>query len=339
MIRNMKACINLLECIDKRIDRIKIAVAYVKLSGVEKLSSLLKNVSECTIVTSLDFGITELEGIKKLKEVGCSVYIYNNRKEFHPKVYLFESESQKFAIIGSSNLSDGALTGKNVEFNLMTSEKNLIDCVESFINNLISESILVDDNILSILESGGYNNIRRESYDKTGWNILPKINENYYCEKFKELYNTIQEYRERSELNRERSSIHKMALYKLICDLSSYGLNVNLNEDKTRGNADAIIKAGNEVKVVIQGMILNNKTAILHKLDGFDYFIILRITSPMTSEYYILNKSEIDKLIGENIITYNKNIQAYRISPKIFKKYRSTLNEFVNTIVGSSQVY
>lgn len=218
----------------------------------------------------------------------------------------------------------------------MTSEKNLIDCVESFINNLISESILVDDNILSILESGGYNNIRRESYDKTGWNILPKINKNYYCEKFKELYNTIQEYRERSELNRERSSIHKMALYKLICDLSSYGLNVNLNEDKTRGNADAIIKAGNEVKVVIQGMILNNKTAILHKLDGFDYFIILLITSPMTSEYYILNKSEIDKLIRENIITYNKNIQAYRIFPKIYEKYRSTLNEFVNTIVGSS---
>ncbi|PSN98477.1 hypothetical protein B9Q05_12700 [Candidatus Marsarchaeota G2 archaeon ECH_B_1] len=80
----MEPCVNLLECIDKglkkKVDRIKIAVAYVKLSGVEKLSSLLKNASECTIVTSLDFGITELEGIKKLKEVGCSVYIYNNKR-------------------------------------------------------------------------------------------------------------------------------------------------------------------------------------------------------------------------------------------------------------------
>jgi len=42
----MEPCVNLLECIDKglkeKVDRIKIAVAYVKLSGVEKFSSLLK---------------------------------------------------------------------------------------------------------------------------------------------------------------------------------------------------------------------------------------------------------------------------------------------------------
>jgi hypothetical protein len=45
-------------------------------------SDLLEDVSECTIITSLDFGITELEGVKKLKELGCSVYIYNGKKEF-----------------------------------------------------------------------------------------------------------------------------------------------------------------------------------------------------------------------------------------------------------------
>jgi len=44
----------------------------------------------------------------------------------------------------------------------------------------------------------------------------------------------------------------------------------------------------------------------------------------MTSEYYILNKSEIDKLIRENKITYNENIKVYRIFPKIYEKYRST---------------
>lgn len=335
----MEPCVNLLECIDKglkkKVDRVKIAVAYVKLSGVEKLSSLLKDVSECTIVTSLDFGITELEGIKKLKELGCSVHIYNNRKEFHPKVYLFESGSQKFAIAGSSNLSDGALTGKNVEFNLMISEKNLVDYVDSFINSLKSGSIQVDDHILSVLESGGYNSVKRESYDKSAWDILPKINKNYYCEKFKELYNTIQEYKERNELKKEKLSIHKMALYKLVCDLSSYGLNANLNENKIRGNADAIIKAGNEVKVIVQGMVLDNKTAILRELEGFDYFIILRMVNPIRSEYYILNKSEIDKLVRENKIIYNENIKAYSIFPKIYEKYRSTLDEFVNTIVSS----
>jgi hypothetical protein len=44
-------------------------------------------------------------------------------------------------------------------------------------------------------------------------------------------------------------------------------------------------------------MVLDNKTAILHELDGFDYFIILRITNPMTSEYYILNKIPVNATI------------------------------------------
>jgi hypothetical protein len=55
----------------------------------------------------------------------------------------------------------------------------------------------------------------------------------------------------------------------------------------------------------------------------------------MTSEYYILNKSEIDKLIRENKITYNENIKVYRIFPKIYEKCKSTLNEFVHTIFES----
>jgi len=54
----------------------------------------------------------------------------------------------------------------------------------------------------------------------------------------------------------------------------------------------------------------------------------------MTPEYYILNKSEIDKLIRENKITYNENM-VYRIFPKIYEKYRSTLNKFVHTIFES----
>jgi histone H3/H4 len=216
-----------------------------------------------------------------------------------------------------------------------TALKAYLDMVESFINNLISESILVDDNILSALESGGYNNIKRESYNNTAWDILPKINKNYYCENFKELCKTIQESKKRSELKKQKFNIHKMALYKLICDLSSYGLNVNLNEDKTRGNAHAIIKAGNEVKVIVQGMVLDNLAAILRELDGFDYFIILRITNCETSEYFILNKNEIDKLIRENKITYNENINAYMISPKIYEKYRSALDEFVRIIFES----
>jgi hypothetical protein len=236
----------------------------------------------------------------------------------------------------------------------MISEKNLVDYVESFINNLISESILVDDNILSILESGGYNNIKRESYNNTAWDILPKINKivqryvpcvldmdilpkinkNYYCGKFEELCKTIQESKKRRELKKQKINIHKMALYKLICDLSSYGLNVNLNEDKTRGNAHAIIKASNEVKVIVQGMVPDNLVAILRELDGFDYFIILRITNCETPEYYILNKNEIDKLIRENKITYNENFK-YMISPKIYEKYRSALNEFVRIIFES----
>lgn len=336
----MEPCINLLECVNEKlkkgkVNKIKVAVAYVKLSGVEMFSDLLEDVSECTIITSLDFGITELEGVKKLKELGCSVYIYNGKKEFHPKVYLFESGSQEFAIIGSSNLSEGALTGKNVELNLMVSEKGLIDYINSFINNLISESIPVDDNLLSVLESGGYNDIRHKSYDRPAWDIFRDINRSYYCGKFNELYDFVQKYKERGELMKMRSSIHKMALYGLACDLSSYDLKIDLNERGARGAPDAIIKARNEVKVVVQGMVLLGKTAILSKLSGFDYFIILRMVDRGTREYYILSKSELEKLVRESKIVYNENAKAYEISPRIYEKYRTMLNEFINKISSS----
>ncbi|PSN98482.1 hypothetical protein B9Q05_12695 [Candidatus Marsarchaeota G2 archaeon ECH_B_1] len=81
-------------------------------------------------------------------------------------------------------------------------------------------------------------------------------------------------------------------------------------------------------------MVPDNLVAILRELDGFDYFIILRITNCETPEYYILNKNEIDKLIRENKITYNENFK-YMISPKIYEKYRSALNEFVRIIFES----
>ncbi|WP_236753170.1 phospholipase D family protein [Acidianus sp. HS-5] len=330
----MKPCINLLECIDSGVRAVKIAVAYVKKSGVNRFSEFLQNTKECLIIASLDFGITELEGLKELRKLGCNVYLYNGGNEFHPKVYVLDYGHKKIAVIGSSNLSEGAITGKNIEFNLIVEEDEIVREAEVFINKLLTESNPVTDDLISQLEKNGYEKIRRAVYDKPGEVILSLLRKrDKYCEGFIKLYEEIQKYKVSGNLIGIRDKIHEMTINKIVCDLTSYGIDVKVSEKKVAHGPDIIIDTEkSKVRIKVQGMVLPNKTAIIHNLD-FDYFIIVLIIDFNSVEYFILDKNEIEGLVKKGGIRFNRKLNSYNILSETYKMYKSNLDDFIKKLL------
>ncbi|GAA5420505.1 hypothetical protein Stok01_02468 [Sulfurisphaera tokodaii] len=325
----MKPCINLLECIDSGVRAVKIAVAYVKRSGVNRFSEFLQNTKECLIITSLDFGITELEGLKELKRLGCNVYLYNGGNEFHPKVYILDYGYKKIAVIGSSNLSEGAITGKNIEFNLIVEEDEIVREAEVLINKLLSESDPVTDDLISQLEKNGYEKIRRAVYDKPGKVILSILrNRQRYCEEFVKLYNEIRQHKERGKMAGLRKKSHEMGINKVACDLISKGIDVG---DEV--GSDITVYAGkSKIRIKVQGMVLPNNPARVYDLD-FDYFIIVVVTDLNSADYFIIERNEVERLIKEGLIKYKKGSEKYGWIPrKVYEKYKIDLDDLVNKL-------
>jgi len=119
-------CSSLRECFEKLLaegcspSRLVIAVAYVKESGVEELANILGGrLGGLEVVTGLDFYLTEPGALRKLLSVGASVWVYTGEGEFHPKVYVADCGGSKALIVGSSNLSRGAVAGGNIEYNVL----------------------------------------------------------------------------------------------------------------------------------------------------------------------------------------------------------------------------
>lgn len=140
----------------KQCEKAFIAVSYLKMSGVESIKqSIEENNSTNTkisILTSLDFGITDEEGLRELLDMGVSCNIVHN-KNFHPKLYIFElGGGEATMIIGSSNLSHGGLS-TNCEANLILngniSESPIKDAIEYF-SHMQSKGILLDEEIINL---------------------------------------------------------------------------------------------------------------------------------------------------------------------------------------------
>lgn len=98
------------------------AVAFAKLSGIQHLKAPLEVFAADTsnrcisVVVGIDHHGTSLEALSYLSSVLVpphSLHVIHNahhaRPTFHPKVYLFASEAQAYAIIGSNNLTSGGL--------------------------------------------------------------------------------------------------------------------------------------------------------------------------------------------------------------------------------------
>lgn len=73
---------------------VSIAVAFLKNSGMELIKKGIeeskKNGTKISIVTGLDFGITDSESLRELLDMGVSCNVVNDLN-YHPKMYLFET--------------------------------------------------------------------------------------------------------------------------------------------------------------------------------------------------------------------------------------------------------
>lgn len=122
-----------------------ILTSFVMNSGVKLLEPLLREAAErgadIKLVTGDYLYITQPDALDRLLAIHPSIELrlWNSRGiSFHPKAYIFENEEDGLFIVGSSNLSNSALTA-GVEWNLAVSES----VEEPLYNQVVSEFLNV----------------------------------------------------------------------------------------------------------------------------------------------------------------------------------------------------
>jgi len=116
-------------------NRIYIAVAFVRDSGVnlliKKIEQRIREDAKIFLLFGNDFGISELEAIRQLLDIGVNIKIYSGPNTFHLKTYIFSNEFETKAIIGSSNISNSGLK-EGIEWNISIGSKN--ENIDSIVN-------------------------------------------------------------------------------------------------------------------------------------------------------------------------------------------------------------
>ncbi len=95
-----------------------ISVAYISANGALWLEPLFKRTRRKRVVAGL-CSINRVNSFLRLQDLGVEIYVYPAKpgKVFHPKIYYGAGNSQAWALIGSSNLTQNGLS-LNVERNL-----------------------------------------------------------------------------------------------------------------------------------------------------------------------------------------------------------------------------
>lgn len=122
---------NVLNSLILNSQRVQIAVAFVKNSGLRliesALSSCIANSGIVEFIVGLDFHTTDAQSLRVLSQMAhdtsrLSLFCFSdpadNVSVYHPKLYLFEKHEHVKCIIGSSNLTQGGLRD-NIEVNVM----------------------------------------------------------------------------------------------------------------------------------------------------------------------------------------------------------------------------
>lgn len=153
-----------------------ISVAFITNSGIlpllETLKTLNKKGIKGKILTTDYLNFSEPKALKKLLEFSnIEVRVYN-KENFHTKGYIFKHSNHYKLIVGSSNLTQTALT-KNKEWNLKVSslEEGLLT------ENVVCEfnTLWNDANDLTLDWINTYENIYRKQIEYTKKTTIPSI--------------------------------------------------------------------------------------------------------------------------------------------------------------------
>ena len=167
----------------ERADEVLIAVAFLKVSGLneilECLTKAIKKGLTIRIIAGQNLAQTEPEALRTLFELFKSskseirLANYSSLETFHPKVFLFKKGTSAKVLVGSANLTSGGLVN-NYECSLavscLVSDKIWIDNLKYFENELVKSSQKLDLIQLSRYEK--YYNEVKPLRDKL--NVRPK---------------------------------------------------------------------------------------------------------------------------------------------------------------------
>lgn len=164
--------------------RFRAAIAFVKRSGVRHIATALAGFSqraEVRISVGIDCRGTSVEGLSDL--MGCiqgngEIYIFHNENPstFHPKVYLFCSDTSASVAVGSGNLTEGGLfTNYETAIALsldLTDQANrrFLGMIESMLDEWSNVDLgtckRLDSTVLRDLQEAGY--IVEEAWTQAG---------------------------------------------------------------------------------------------------------------------------------------------------------------------------
>ena len=144
---------NLMSC-----DEFSFAVAFLTSGGVQSLHNTFKDLEERnvkgTIIISDYQTFTQPEGMRKLNKFKNIKTFFLRDRRFHGKSFLFKKGSKHNLIIGSSNLTQDALS-KNLEINIQVTangNSKVINEISAIIQKYKKLSIELDDNVINEYE-------------------------------------------------------------------------------------------------------------------------------------------------------------------------------------------
>jgi HKD family nuclease len=153
-------------------DKLDIAVAWVRASGMAHLSArladFLRQGGQLSFIVGIDLKNTTREGLAALLDLEqygrCESFVYHNEAGsiFHPKLYLFRNEEEARLIVGSNNITQAGLY-VNVEAGLQvdtdinaTVIMQTLDALSSWKNTETRLAQRLDQGFLTRLSSEGY---------------------------------------------------------------------------------------------------------------------------------------------------------------------------------------
>jgi hypothetical protein len=138
-------------------DSVWMAVSYVKRSGVRLLSPHFQRIGKVKILCDTHQRITDKEALRELLSLDIELKTYVGCNNFHPKVWLFRSEGVWSALVGSLNISEGALID-NIEAGVLLTEIEYTTPFVEWFDNIWNGGQQIDEQYIEAMPEA--NNFR-----------------------------------------------------------------------------------------------------------------------------------------------------------------------------------